>query len=379
MIKICHIITGLNTGGAEMMLYKLLSHMDSSSFKTKVISLTDIGPVGNKIEKLGVPVQALGMKRGFPDSLKVLQLANWLHKERPQVIQTWMYHADLIVGIAAKLAGTIPVVWGIRQSDLHPQRTKRTTIWTAKACAWLSQILPERIVCCSISAQNVHARLGYEANKMLVIPNGFDITDYKPNPLARNSVRQELGLSHDTILIGMVARFDPQKDHQNFIRAAALVHTDFPNVHFLLCGDNVTWENHKLVGWIDEVGIRNYCHLLGRRDDIPRIMAALDIASLSSSGEGFPNVVGEAMACGIPCVVTDVGDSALIVNDTGRVVPPQNSKALANAWIELVQMEPEERNKLGKLARRQIKENFDLKEIAKRYEALYKEVASKKV
>src|SRR6185503_9929721 len=130
-------------------------------------------------------------------------------------------------------------------------------------------------------------------------------------------------------LIGLVGRFDPQKDHRNFIAAAAILHRSCPDVHFLLCGDNVTWENAKLRGWIEETGLRKQYRLVGRRQDMARLTAALDIGTSSSSyGEGFPNVIGEAMSCGVPCVVTDIGDSALIVGQTGRVVPAQNPEAL---------------------------------------------------
>ncbi len=141
----------------------------------------------------------------------------------------------------------------------------------------------------------------------------------------------------------------------------------------MLCGDAVHWENHELVGWIDAAGIRERCHLLGRREDIPRLNAALDLASSSSCGEGFPNVIGEAMACGVPCVVTDVGDSALIVGDTGRVVPPKNPEALAGAWRELIERGPEQRHQLGAAARCRVGKHYSLQAIVAQYEKLYED------
>jgi glycosyltransferase involved in cell wall biosynthesis len=378
-LKIAHIITGLNTGGAEIMLYKLLSGLDREAFEPRVVSLTDIGPVGEKIKLLGVPVRALGMRRGVPDPRGVWRLVQQLKAERPHLVQTWMYHADLLGGLAARLGSGIPVVWNIRHSNLDPVGNKRTTIWTAKVCARLSHCLPARIVCCSEASRRVHTALGYAGDKMMVIPNGFDLAAFKPDAKARTAVREELGISQEALLIGLVGRFDPQKDHRNFVEAAARLRTDCPQVHFLLCGDGVNWNNAELTGWIGEAGLRQQFHLLGRREDMPRLTAALDISSTSSSyGEGFPNVIGEAMACGVACAITDVGDSAFIVGETGLVVPPRDPEALAHAWKKLIEMGPEGRQKLGETARKRILENFSLPDIVARYEALYKEVVRRK-
>ena len=377
-LKIAHIITGLNTGGAETMLYKLLSGMDREAFEPLVVSLTDIGPVGEKIRVLEVPVRALGMRRGVPDPRGVWRLAQQLKAERPHLVQTWMYHADLLGVFAARLGGGIPVVWGIHHSNLDPEINKRTTIWTAKVCARLSHRLPVRIVCCSEASRRVHTALGYAGDKMVVIPNGFDLSAFKPDLRAKVGVREELGITQEALLIGLVGRFDPQKDHRNFVAAAARLRSDYPQVHFLLCGDGVNWNNGELAGWIEEAGLRQQFHLLGRREDMPRLTAALDIASSSSCGEGFSNVIGEAMACGVPCAVTDVGDSAFIVGETGLVVPPRNPEALAQAWKKLIQMGPEGRQKLGEAARKRILENFNLPDIVASYEALYKEVVRRK-
>lgn len=371
-VKVLHVITCLDTGGAEMMLYRLVSHTDRDRFQTEVVSLIDAGPIGPKIEALGVPVRSLGMRQGVPNPLAVLRLATWLRQDPPDVIQTWMYHSDLVGGLAAKLAGGMPVAWGIHSSNLDPQGSKRTTIWTAKISARLSRWLPARIVCCSEVSQRIHAQLGYAADRMVVIPNGFDLTAFVPDPGARQSVRKELGIPPEAVLIGSVARFDPQKDHRNFVQAAGELDTRIPESHFLLCGTGITWENTKLAGWIDAEDIRDRCHLLGRREDVPRLMAALDIATTSSAyGEAFPLVVGEAMACGIPCVVTDVGDSGIIVGDTGIVVPPRDPQALAAGWSQLLEMSQEERFQLGLVARQRIMEKYSMEKITKQYEGVY--------
>ena len=377
-MKVTHIITGLNTGGAETMLYRLLAYTDRAAFEPQVVSMTDIGPVGEKIRALGVPVRMLGMRRGVSNPLGVLRLARLLGSDPPHVVQTWMYQADLVGGLAARLAGGVPVAWGIHSTYLDPRSVTLIKLWTVRACARTSHRLPTRIVCCSEDTRKVHAELGYATEKMLVIPNGSDLVTFRPDPEARSSVRRELGVQEGTPLVALVARFDAPKDHRTFVRAAALLHARVPHVNFVLCGDDITWENPQLTGWIDAAGIRSHCHLLGRRTDVPRLTAALDIASSSSFyGEAWSLAVGEAMACGIPCVVTDIGDSALIVGDTGRVVPPKKPEALADAWHELLAMGRDERVGLGLAARRRMEEHFSFSSVVTKYEELYKELATR--
>lgn len=373
-LRICHVISGLETGGAESMLYKLLSGLDRERFEAEVVSLTSIGPTGPKIQKLGVPVRALGLARGIANPLGVLRLARWLRGSRPDLVQTWMYHADLLGGLAARLVG-VPVVWNIRHSDLSAKGNKRTTILARQAGARLSRMLPQRIICCSEVAQEIHIQMGYAADRMVVIPNGFDLEAFRPDPAARRSVRRELDLPDQAHLIGLVARFNPQKDHATFVEAARRLAAQKPGVHFLLCGDGVTWMNHALTELIRQAGLADYFHLLGPRDDIPRLSAALDLAASSSAyGEGFPNVVGEAMACGVSCVVTHVGDSALIVGNTGRVVAPGDPGGLAKAWAELLSLPAAERQALGAAARERVQALFALPVIVQRYQDLHEEI-----
>lgn len=377
-MKIIHIITGLGVGGANVMLYRLVSRIDRKAFELGVISLTDIGLIGLKTRALGVPVRELGMSPGVPNPLAILRLTSWLRQDPPDVIQTWTYHADLIGGLAAWLAGRIPVAWGIHHTTSDRENTKRLTTWTVMACARLSRWLPTSIVCCSEASCRVHEQLGYPASKMLVIPNGFDLTAFRPDLEARQSVRQELGISDEVPLIGYVARFDPQKDHHNFIQAAARIHARLPETRFLMCGEGITWENLDLVEWIETAGLRDCCYLLGGREDIPRLMAGLDVATISSAfGEAFPLVIGEAMACGVPCVATDLGDSAIIVGDTGVIVPPKNPQLLAEGWSRLlVSMSRAERAKLGVAARSRIKERYGLRKVVEQYENLYRSLGN---
>ena len=363
------------------MLSKLLSAMDRNNFTCEVVSLTGRGEVADKIEQSGIPVTTLGMRAGLPDPRGILRLARHLKSRKADVVQTWMYHADLIGGIAGRLAGRLPLAWNIRHSDFKPGEFRRTTLLTVSACARLSRSLPTRIICCAEAARTTHIAFGYDASKMIVIPNGFDLSAFHADTTAYQSVRRELNLPETVRLIGLAGRFHPQKDHPGFIRAAGLLVRRFSEVsnapHFVLCGGDVTPQNATLQSAIAETGVPEQFHLLGRRDDIPRLMAGFDVyCSSSSNGEGFPNVVGEAMACGVPCVVTDVGDSAVVVGETGLVVPPEQPDTLAEALYRLLSEAGLERVRRTQAARKRVEENFALPLIARRYENLYREMGA---
>lgn len=375
MPDILHIITALDTGGAEIMLRDLVAHTDRREWRPTVLSLTDAGLIAQGIRDAGVAVETLGMRRGIPDPVALWRLVRLLRRRRPAIIQTWMYHSDLVGGIAARLAGRIPVVWGLHHTSLDPRGNKRSTLWTMRRCAGRSRSLPRRIVCCSQATRDIHAEQGYDAGRMVVIPNGFDTERFRPDDLARAAVRKELGLAPDTLLIGMAARFHPQKDHQNLVRAAAVLAPTHPACHFVLYGTRVDWDNAELAGWIRQAGLQDRFHLLGRRNDTARLAASLDIATLSAAyGEAFPLVIGEAMASAVPCAVTDVGDAARLVGDTGRVAPPRDPEALARAWRELIETGETARRHLGADARARIRADYTIQKIAARYQALYREV-----
>jgi glycosyltransferase involved in cell wall biosynthesis len=374
MARIIYVISGLSTGGAETMLLKLLERIDRSRFDPMVISLTTRGEVGPRIEALGIPVISLKMRPSFPNPLLILRLVKIIKQFEPEIVHTWMYHADLLGGLAARLGGVKRVVWAIRNSNLSCGMTKPGTLIVVKTSAWLSSILPIRIISCSARARDIHISIGYVPHKMSVIPNGFDLLRFSPDPLARLSVRQELGLNEHTTLIGMIGRYDPQKNHLGFVEAARLIHQQRPELHFLLAGAGVEKINDKLWVAIQKAGLNQHFHLLGRRDDMPRLMAALDLLVSSSYGEAFPNVLGEAMACEVPCVVTDVGDSAYIVGDAGSVVSPGNMAALACALENMLKLTVDERRDIGKRARARVAEHFEIGKVVQQYEVFYNEL-----
>jgi glycosyltransferase involved in cell wall biosynthesis len=372
VIKVLHIINGLSTGGAELALFRLVAAANRSRFEMQVVSLTDGGPVANKIREAGVRVHALSMHARRPSPLAVLRLIRLLRNERPDLVQTWLQQSDLVGGIAAAAARTGPVLWNIRHSTMHPVFIKRRTRAVSRLCAWLSPYLPASIVCCSESSRQEQVKLGYMPRKMVVIPNGVDTEIYQPDGRARDELRKSLHLPPDALLFGAAGRFHPQKDYPNLTRAAGALAKAHGKIHFVFCGDGVTMGNAQLAEHIRATRVAERFHLLGRRDDMPRFMQALDVfVSAACFGEGFPNVVSEAMACRVPCVVTDIGDSARIVGDTGRVVIAGEPMALAGACLELADGGPELIRHLGERARRRIQQEFSLSLMVERYQDLY--------
>ena len=370
--SVVHIITGLPVGGAQTMLSEIVRRQQQAGDRLLVISLTELGAVGEQLRQGGVQVRALAMNRSLPSPFDLLRLRRLIKDFAPDLVQTWMYHADLIGGLAARLAGIHSVVWNIRHGDLRSGVDKRTTILTARLCGFLSRWVPRLILCNSHHATGIHEKLGYQRQRLKVVPNGIDVEKYCPLPNAAASVRMELGLNDKARLVGLVARFDPQKDHRRFIAAAEIVARRHENIHFLLCGENIDKSNQDLAGWIDRTSVADQFHLLGVRDDVPRLTAALDLSvSSSAHGEGFSNIIAEAMACGVPCVVTDIGDSALIIGDTGWIVPAENEEALADA-MHAALSEPVDGHKLrGERARARIVDQFSIDEIFAQYQAVY--------
>ncbi len=331
----------------------------------------DEGTIGKQIKSLGVPVYCLGMKRSFPSPSAILKLTYLLRSIQPDIIQGWMYHGNLLSLIASKLIRSqLPLIWNIRQSLYSLTYEKPMTRMVIRCGALLSD-QATRILYNSSTGAEHHEGIGYKSDKSFIIPNGFDIDVFAPSTDARYSVREELGLDADTPLVGLIGRYHAMKDHGTFLKAAAQLHRRFPAVNFLLAGTDVAPQNKQLMTLIREGELFDNVHLLGERHDIPRLTAALDCAALSSFAEGFPNVVGEAMSCGVPCVVTDVGDAAWVVGDTGIVVPPRNPDDFASALGELVEMGPERRKAIGKIARQRIIDSFSLAAVVQRYEQLY--------
>lgn len=356
------------------MLYRLLSRCDRISFQPTVISLMDRGILGNRIADLGIPVHTLDLNPKSPSLTAISKLLKLVGHIQPDIIQGWMYHANL-ASFLSILFYHKPCIWCIHNSLYSLEYEKKRTTAIALFSSLLSHFV-QRTIFVSQTSYLQHLEKGYSRKKSRVIPNGIDTSVFVPSSAARQGLREELGLEKKSILIGAIARFHPQKDHPNFLQAAALLLQDNKesDIHFLLCGQGCDRDNSTLTQLIDELSLTQNIHLLGQRNDVPDIMAALDIATSSSFTEALPNVIAEAMSCGTPCVVTDVGDCAELVGNTGRIVPPTNSEALARAWQELLDLSEEERMNLGQLARNRIKDSFSLEIAVQKYEKLYREL-----
>lgn len=356
------------------MLMRLMSATDRTRFDADVISMMRIGTTGERIREMGFPVRSLDLSRNFPNPAAFFRIVAWLRRDPPDVLATWMYHGNFLGSLAAPFAGGIPVVWGLHHGHIDAFERRRT-LMIARLCGRMSHRMAAKVICCSQLTREEHELLGYDPAKMVVIRNGFDLTVFRPDRSVRPQVRRQLQIEDDAPVLFHAGRFHPTKDYPNFVAAAALVHRRMPAARFVLCGHGVAWENHVLAEWIDAAGLRDSFRLLGPRQDVPQLLNAADLACSSSFGEAFSLTVGEAMSCGLPCVVTDVGDSAFEVGQTGRVVPRSDPQAFASACIELLELSEERRHRLGREARRRIEENFELSRITAQYQELYEEVA----
>jgi glycosyltransferase involved in cell wall biosynthesis len=373
-LRVAHIITGLGVGGAELMLARLVERLSSERIENSVIVLADRGVVGERIVRAGVPVFALGMRPARPSPRSLWRLVRLLRQIRPDVVQTWLYHADGVGLLAATLAGVPHVLWNIRCAELDPRDHPKATLTLLRLLAWCSRA-PSSIVSNSVAGRQAHQALGYRPRRWVVIPNGFDPDVFTPQPGAGAALRRELQLDDDVRIIGMLGRFHVMKDQATFIDAAGEVARARERVHFVVAGRGVA-ESSLLRERAEAAGLGHRVHLLAERGDAPQFLAALDIAVSSSYGEAFPNVIGEAMACGTPCVVTDAGDSSTLVGETGIVVPARDAGALAAALILMLDLAPADFAALQRAARQRIVEHFSLASVVNQYEALYRELAA---
>lgn len=366
---IVHVIADLTTGGAEIMMKRLIeAHGDTCDFQHHVISLHSLGRVGPELQAQGIPVQPLGMRGALEIPKVIKQLAKTFREIEPDVVHCWMYHANLLGGAAARLSGNGRVIWGIRATGFNQTMgVSRATTLLRRGSAILSHIIPAAIVYVANAARAAHEKIGYASSKGLVIPNGYP----PPHTKSRASAARQLGLNEKDLVVGSVGRFNAAKDPRTFVEAAAMVSAARPEARFVMIGRGVS-PNAELEGWIAAHAMTDRFVLLGDVKDVDECLVAMDIFCLHSVTEGFPNVVAEAMNSGVPCVVTDVGDAAALIGDAGTVVPPSNPRALADAIVNLIDAGSDARRALGEGGRRRIMERFSIESIVKRYEALYR-------
>lgn len=376
-MKILHIIIGLNVGGAENALKRLVeSHLTTPNYQHSVISLTTIGKIGTQLQELGIKVYTLEITSFWNAPLKFLKLIKIIKNNQSDIIHSWMYHADLLGGIAAYLTKH-KIIWSIRNTHATVgSGTASFTKYIMLTCAWLSKYIPKKTVCVANSAILSHNK--YDHSKMLVIPNGYDTEKIikQSNNISRETFRSSLGIDSNAIVIGSVGRFNDYKDFPTFIETASLLLTTYDNLKFLLIGRNVDTNNNALMTLINKTIDPSAFLLLGERNDIPVCLKAMDIFCLHSISEGFPNVLGEAMCIGVPCVTTDAGDAALMVRNAKLVSPISDPTALAEKVKLIITLSPEERHEIGAELQRIIKTDYSLQNMQQSYEKLYTEVAN---
>ena len=370
-MKVTHVIVGLNIGGAELMLRRLCESFNSSSeYEHRVISLTDLGEVGALLRAHGVTVDTLGMCGAWDVFSAFNKLVRLLQSTKPDVVQTWMYHADLLGGLAARWVGVKGLIWGIRTTDVSKGGGKATIV-IRRLCAWLSAILPSVIVCAAEASRTTHVAVGYSPKKMIVIPNGFDLERLVASSEEREVIRLAHGIGVNDFVIGSLGRFNEVKDHAGFIKSAGLVAARFPHVKFLMIGRDVDHGNIALMADIAATGYADRFVLLGERKDVAGCYRAMDMFCLHSFTEGFPNVLGEAMSMALPCVTTDAGDAAFLLGGNGIVVPVHEPQALAEALAKVVGKTDAERTAMGRGAYTRIVENFTMKCTETKFKEIY--------
>lgn len=367
--KVAFVTTGLGTGGAEHMLCKLIEAAREGAVEPLVISLRDEGTFGARIRAAGVEVVCCHLHR--PGGIFHLCSAyRALLRFKPAVVQGWMYHGSLLASIFGRLLPEVPrVVWSMRQTlySLPDEPFVLRQIIRVLA-GWAHKV--QGVVYNSRLSMEQHRRAGLVSAADQMIPNGFDLGRYRPDPELRKRARGQWGFSERELVVGLVARVHPMKDHANFLAAAALLAQRMPQVRFVLAGDGT--DASEMMAAVRHARIADRTQCLGRIANTEELYPALDLLVLASAwGEAWPNVLGEAMACGVVCVATDIGESREILGDIGRVVPPRDAGALARACHELLEQDVLVRRESGARARDRVMSLFDIKAVFRQYERLW--------
>ena len=366
-MRVALVTTSLEPGGAETALVELVLGLTGFGVQALVISLQGSGRLATRLRQGGAEVLLLEVAGATGAFWSMPRVIRGLHRFKPDIVQGWMYHGNLVASAVMPFCRG-RLFWGIRQALGALDRETPATNRLIRFGARLSN-QPHGIIYNSTRARRDHEVVGYSATKGMVVPNGFDTELFSPNAEAGTRLRRQLGLSDDSILVGHLARYHPVKDHATFLEAAASL-SDF-RLRFLMAGRSVDPSNKELASLIERFGLGSRISLLGEADEVGEILPGLDVLCVSSRSEAFPNVLGEAMSCGVPCVTTDVGDSAQIVGETGHVVPVGDPARLAEALRAIVQMDAAARVSLGRIARQRIIEHYSLDSMIEQYRRIY--------
>jgi len=357
-VKIALLIRSLERGGAERQLVNLANSLKISGHQVKVVVFYSGGSLETLLHEVGVPVVDL-KKSGRWDMVGFfLRAQRWLYKERPQVLYSFLVGANLFASLLKPFVPGMRTVWGVRASNMALAKYDKMS----RLVFGLSRVFAcgaDLIIANSEKGREYHVARGYPPQRTITIPNGIDTRRFRRDEAARTRQRAEWGVSGDEQLVGLVARLDPMKDHENFLAAAARVTKQDETVRFVCIGDGPEERFAVLVAYAEQLGIGTRMRWESGKTDMAGIYSALDIAvSASAFGEGFSNALAEAMACGVPCVATEVGDANAVVGETGLVVPPSDSVALADGILRMIHRLPGEREMLGGRAREHISTSF---------------------
>ena len=373
MIRLVHVINNLQTGGAETTLLRLMERVDRDRFQPAVIAMIGEGTIGPMLRDLDIPVVALGAARRRPSLRTFLGVRRHLKALRPDVIQAWMYHSNLAAFLARRgLPGQPGLAWNIRHSlndwENEPWLTRKVIQAGAKRSPRVQAVIAN-----SHLSMGQHESIGYRSPRNEVIPNGFDLDQIKPVSEARADLLQELGLGEDSMLIGCAGRFHQVKDQRMLASAVRKILETGVDVHLVLAGRGCE-PGGDAEELRDVLGPR--LHLMGERRPLSPVLSGLDCLAISSRGEGFPNVLAEAMACETPCVTTDVGDAADILGDPDRVVPVGDVQAMADAIKSVLDQSPSSREAMAMEGRQRIASRYGIDQVIKDYESLWSDLAA---
>ncbi len=353
-MKILLLCRSLDGGGAERQIGILAKGLHQQGHEVAVAVFYANGPLKTELREIGVPILDLRKSGRWEVLPFFIRLVRVVWKLKPEVIYGFLGTPNILTAFLKPIFPKIRMVWGVRASNVDLDRYDWLSRLSYRIECQLSRFA-DLIICNSRAGQAYAAAHGYPREKMTVIPNGIDTERFKPDVATRVRVRKEWGVAENEMLIGLVARLDPMKDHPTFLRAAAVLARQRPDVRFVCVGDGAEPYKSELHKLASELGLDEKLIWAGSRQDMPAICSALDVASSSSYGEGFSNTIAEAMACGVPCVVTDVGDSALVVGGAGEIVPPAMPEALYEGFrVMLKRLSPE----LSKAARDSIVNRF---------------------
>lgn len=374
MKKILHIITGLNDGGAENSLYKLLIN-SQNNVQNVVISFLNEGKYGPLIQREKIKVYYLFQNRGSFSFKLFYKIYKIINKERPDIVQTWMYHADLLGGLTAKFSGVKNIFWNIRSGDYSIKDTSFKTKVTIYLCAFFSYFIPNKIIINSNASINIHKKYFYKNNFHLIY-NGIDTSLFKSNLNIRKKIKNNFSIYEDAFVIGMVARFDPQKNHDNFIEILHILKKNNLKFVGILIGSKTIELNNFLINKINEYDLDKNIIRLGSKNNIHELLNSFDLAILTSSyGESFPNVIAEAMSCGVVSVSTDSGGSKEIIKNTNFIINKNNPKTFSTKIIELYNLFNKDKaswENLKQTNRQIILENFTIKKMIQEYLKIWK-------